>query len=74
VSQATPAEILTGEVLPPAFEWWRVFTEWKIDLMWADCAFGIFFYIAGTIASQSEVIIGQSRELFVGVGNACSGY
>lgn len=48
VAQATPAEILTGEVLPPAFEWWRVATEWKIDLIWLlIVVFGIFFYIAG---------------------------
>lgn len=48
VAQATPAEILTGELLPPEFEWWRVATVWKIDLIWAlIVAFGIFFYVAG---------------------------
>lgn len=48
VAQATPAEILTGEVLPPAFEWWRVATEWKIDLIWLlIVVFGIYFYLAG---------------------------
>ena len=48
LTQATPAEILTGELLPPEFEWWRVFTEWKIDLLWALLvAFAVFFYIAG---------------------------
>lgn len=47
-TQATPAEILTGEVLPPAFEWWMVATQWRIDLIWAlIVAFGIFFYVAG---------------------------
>lgn len=46
--QATPAEILTGELLPPEFEWWRLATEWKIDLVWAlIVVFGIFFYLAG---------------------------
>lgn len=47
-AQATPAEILTGEVVPPEFEWWRIATEWKIDLMWLlIVVFGIFFYVAG---------------------------
>jgi putative copper resistance protein D len=44
----TPAEILTGEPLPPAPEWWRFFTEWNPDLIWLFFAgFGIFFYLAG---------------------------
>jgi putative copper resistance protein D len=44
----TPAEILTGEPLPPAPEWWRYFTEWNPDLIWLFVAgFGIFFYVAG---------------------------
>lgn len=48
VAQATPAEILTGRVLPPEFEWWRVATEWRIDLIWVlVVVFGLFFYVAG---------------------------
>jgi cytochrome c oxidase assembly factor CtaG/putative copper export protein len=44
----TPAEILTGEPLPPWPELWRYFTEWNLDLLWIfACAFGIFFYVAG---------------------------
>ncbi|MDR5699369.1 cytochrome c oxidase assembly protein [Agromyces aerolatus] len=44
----TPAEILTGEPLPLAPEWWRYFTEWNPDLIWLFFAgFGIFFYLAG---------------------------
>lgn len=44
----TPAEILTGEPLPPTPEWWRYFTEWNPDLIWLFAAgFGIFFYLAG---------------------------
>jgi putative copper resistance protein D len=44
----TPAEILTGEPLPPAPEWWRYFTEWNPDLIWLFVAgFGIFLYVAG---------------------------
>lgn len=50
VAQATPAEILTGQVLPPAFEWWRVATEWRIDLIWLlIVVFGVFFYVAGHV-------------------------
>lgn len=46
----TPAEILTGEPLPPWPEWWRFFTEWRPDLIWLlACGFGIFFYIAGVV-------------------------
>ena len=48
LTQATPAEILTGRVVPPEFEWWGVFTDWKIDLLWVLLvAFAVFFYIAG---------------------------
>ncbi|WP_217423910.1 cytochrome c oxidase assembly protein [Agromyces sp. Marseille-P2726] len=46
----TPAEILTGEPLPPWPEWWRFFTEWRPHLIWGlACGFGIFFYVAGVI-------------------------
>ncbi|MFE6964998.1 cytochrome c oxidase assembly protein [Agromyces sp. NPDC057679] len=44
----TPAEILTGEPLPPWPETFRYFTEWNPDLIWLlACGFGIFFYLAG---------------------------
>ena len=44
----TPAEILTGEPLPPEFTFERLFTEWRIDLIWMlVCGFGIFFYLVG---------------------------
>ncbi len=44
----TPAEILTGEPLPPWPEWYRYFTEWNLDVIWLlACGFGIFFYVAG---------------------------
>lgn len=43
----TPAEILTGEPLPPWPEWYRFFTEWSPDLIWLLASgFGIFFYLA----------------------------
>ena len=48
LTQATPAEILTGEVVPPPFEWWRIATEWRLDILWAlIVVFGIYFYVAG---------------------------
>ncbi|MCF8541239.1 MAG: bifunctional copper resistance protein CopD/cytochrome c oxidase assembly protein [Aurantimicrobium sp.] len=46
----TPAEILTGEPLPPPLTFSRYLTEWSIDPLWLlVCAFGIFFYIAGVV-------------------------
>ena len=48
IAQATPAEILTGEVLPPEFTWARVFTQWQFDVVWAlVVVFGVVFYIWG---------------------------
>jgi len=45
---STPAQILTGERLPPELTFARYFTEWNLDLAWVlFCAFGIFFYLAG---------------------------
>lgn len=44
----TPAEILTGEKLPPELTWDRLFTSWNFDLLWVlACGFAIFFYLAG---------------------------
>ena len=48
IPQSTPAQILTGELLPPELTFSRYFTEWNFDLAWTlFCAFGIFFYLAG---------------------------
>ena len=48
IPTATPAQILTGEPLPPELTFARYFTEWNFDLAWVlFCAFGIFFYLAG---------------------------
>lgn len=50
VAQATPAEILTGDVLPPEFTWARVFTEWQFDVVWALIVVcGSLFYVWGHI-------------------------
>jgi cytochrome c oxidase assembly factor CtaG/putative copper export protein len=50
IPTATPAQILTGEVLPPELTFARYFTEWNFDLAWVlFCAFGIFFYLAGVV-------------------------
>ncbi|MCS4277179.1 putative copper resistance protein D [Mycetocola sp. BIGb0189] len=44
----TPAELLTGDKLPPELTPWRLFTLWEVDLIWLLVgAFGIFFYLAG---------------------------
>ncbi|TDW30151.1 cytochrome c oxidase assembly protein [Cryobacterium psychrophilum] len=48
VPTSTPAQILTGEPLPPELTFARYFTEWEVDLAWLlFCAFSIFFYLAG---------------------------
>ncbi|TFB99610.1 copper transporter [Cryobacterium adonitolivorans] len=48
IPTATPAQILTGEPLPPELTFAKYFTEWNFDLAWVlFCAFGIFFYLAG---------------------------
>lgn len=50
LANPTPAEILTGSPLPPAFEAWRLATEWDLNLLWALLAgFGAFFYLAGVV-------------------------
>ncbi|WP_345762654.1 cytochrome c oxidase assembly protein [Diaminobutyricibacter sp. McL0608] len=47
-SAPTPAEILTGEKLPPELTFARYFTSWNFDLLWVlGCGFAIFFYLAG---------------------------
>ncbi|WP_199246058.1 cytochrome c oxidase assembly protein [Leifsonia sp. AG29] len=44
----TPAEILTGDRLPPELTFGRLFTSWNFDLLWVlGCAFALFFYLAG---------------------------
>ena len=46
----TPAELLTGEPLPPWPDYFRYFTESNTDLVWlVFCGFGIFFYVAGAL-------------------------
>lgn len=48
VSNLSPAEILTGEPLPPELVASSFFTEWKIDLVWAVITFGsIALYLLG---------------------------
>ncbi|WP_231945445.1 cytochrome c oxidase assembly protein [Agrococcus carbonis] len=48
--EATPAEILTGKLLPPPFEFSRLFTEWSLDPLWTVvCALLAFFYVAGVV-------------------------
>ncbi|MCH1881531.1 bifunctional copper resistance protein CopD/cytochrome c oxidase assembly protein [Agrococcus sp. ARC_14] len=45
--EATPAEILTGKLLPPPFDIGRLFTTWALDPLWTVvCALLLFFYLA----------------------------
>lgn len=44
----TPAQVLTGSVLPPELTPERWLTAWDIDPLWAFAVgFGLFFYLAG---------------------------
>ena len=44
----TPAEILTGQVLPPELTFVTFFTQWRIDPLWlAVCVLGILGYFVG---------------------------
>lgn len=44
----TPAQILTGEPLPPELTFETLFTQWKPDLLWlVICVGAIWFYLAG---------------------------
>ena len=44
----SPAEILTGEVLPPELTLSQYITAWRFDLIWMlVAAFAIFFYLVG---------------------------
>jgi putative copper resistance protein D len=46
----TPAELLTGELLPPELSPSRYFTEWRVDLVWLLIpAFLAFFYVAAVV-------------------------
>ncbi|WP_217348646.1 cytochrome c oxidase assembly protein [Cnuibacter physcomitrellae] len=46
----TPAQILTGEPLPPEPSFLTYLTSWNFDLLWVlVCGFGIAFYLAGVI-------------------------
>lgn len=50
VGDLTPAEILTGEPLPPPPSFARYFTEWSLDPLWVVIAVGLSVaYIVGFI-------------------------
>ena len=50
LADPTPAQLLSGETLPPPFETSRLFTEWRLDPIWTTLVIiGIVFYIAGFI-------------------------
>ena len=48
IGTLTPAQILTGEPLPPELTWVSYFTQWKPDLLWIlVTALGVFAYLLG---------------------------
>ena len=50
LTNPTPAELLTGEPLPPAPSALNFLTLWNVDLVWLlVCGFGIAFYVAGVV-------------------------
>lgn len=50
LTNPTPAELLTGEPLPPAPSFANYALLWNVDLVWLlACGFGIAFYLAGVI-------------------------
>ncbi|WP_208544772.1 cytochrome c oxidase assembly protein [Rathayibacter festucae] len=50
LTNPTPAELLTGEPLPPAPTALNFLTLWNVDLVWLlVCGFGIAFYVAGVV-------------------------
>ena len=54
-SPPTPAQILTGDVLPPELTGTSWFTVWDIDILWLTIAVaGIGFYLAGVRRLQKR--------------------
>lgn len=48
LAEPTPAQILSGETLPPPFEFSRLFTEWRLDPIWTLLSvMGLVFYFLG---------------------------
>ncbi|WP_323742823.1 MULTISPECIES: cytochrome c oxidase assembly protein [unclassified Rathayibacter] len=50
LTNPTPAQLLTGEALPPPASALNFLTLWNVDLVWLlVCAFAVAFYIAGVV-------------------------
>ena len=48
LADPTPAQLLSGDELPPEFTPMRLITEWRLDPIWTLLgALGLFFYLAG---------------------------
>lgn len=48
LADPTPAQILSGNPLPPPFEPWRLLTEWRLDPVWTSlCVIGVAGYLSG---------------------------
>jgi putative copper resistance protein D len=54
-SAPSPAEILTGEPLPPPADFARFVLSWNVDPLWLiGCAFAVFFYVAGVLRLRAR--------------------
>lgn len=50
LAEPTPAQLLSGDALPPPFEVSRLWTEWQLDSIWTCLVvLGIVFYVAGFV-------------------------
>jgi cytochrome c oxidase assembly factor CtaG/putative copper export protein len=51
----SPAELLTGEPLPPPVSLEQYLFAWNVDPLWLiGCGFAIFFYVAGVLRMRSR--------------------
>ncbi|SJM67543.1 cytochrome c oxidase assembly protein [Gulosibacter sp. 10] len=50
LAEPTPAQLLSGEALPPPFEPSRLLTEWQLDPIWTTLSLlGLAFYFLGVV-------------------------
>lgn len=48
LADPTPAQLLSGDALPPEFTFTRLFTEWRLDPVWTSLVvMGMIFYYCG---------------------------
>ncbi|KAB1662622.1 bifunctional copper resistance protein CopD/cytochrome c oxidase assembly protein [Pseudoclavibacter chungangensis] len=50
LADPSPAQLLSGNELPPPFEFSRLFTEWRLDPIWTTlCVLGLALYLVGVV-------------------------